>query len=109
MHETKLTKRIHTHNGAGYAIWVTQADIRHQGVVAVVWREKAGCKIEGIANYNPNVVIFLLTTGLQRWYIVRGYVPPNDTPTVVYVEKSLGNAAEGVKCILLDDLIARLL
>ena len=55
---------------AGYSVWSAQAEIRHQGGVAVAWRDKAGWKVEGISNYGPNVVILFLTTGLRRWYIV---------------------------------------
>ena len=51
-----------------------------------MWREKAGWQVEGIDNYVLNVVIFLLTTGRQRWYVVGAYMPPNDAPNVARVE-----------------------
>ena len=40
--ETKLVDGIHTQQGAGYAGWEIEADIRHQGLIAVVWRVYAG-------------------------------------------------------------------
>ena len=73
---------IHTGCGAGYAIWVTEEESRHREGVAVVWREGVGWQVESIANFCPNVVIFLLTILLWRWYAVRAYVRPNNAPTV---------------------------
>ena len=74
----------------------------------MVWRDKSGWQIEGIFNYGPNVLSFLLTEGLHRWYIVGAYVPPNDAPTVSRVEHALGNSPKVLEVILLDNLNVRL-
>ena len=103
MQETKITKGIHTRYGVGYAIWETQAEIRNRFGVAVVWRDKSGWKVEGISNYSPNMVSFLLTTVLQRWYVVGAYLPQNDAPTVARVDQVLGNVEKVVELILLGD------
>ena len=50
----------------------------------------------------------MLTTGKWRCFIVRVYVPPNNTPTVARVEKSLGQASKGVEVILMGNLNVRL-
>ena len=86
-----------------------QVDIRNQGGVAVVRREKSGWQLEGITNYGPNVVSLLLTTGRRRWYVIRSYVPQNDAPTCACVEQVIGNAVKGVEVILMGDLNVRLL
>ena len=41
LQDKKLTYSTHTWYGAGYAIWVTETEIRHQVGVSVVWREAA--------------------------------------------------------------------
>ena len=84
-----------------------RAGIRGGGVV-VTWREKSGWQVEGIANYGPNVVSFLLTTGRRRWYIVGAYVPPNNTPTFTRVDQALDQASKVVEVVLLGDLKVRL-
>ena len=89
LQETKIPKGIHMRYGSGYTVCATQSEIRHQGGVAVAWREKAGWQVEGIANYGPNVVSFLLMTGRCRWYVFGVYVPPNNAPNVDHVEQAL--------------------
>ena len=69
---------------------------------------KTGWQVEGISNYGPNVVSFLLTTGRRRWYVVGAYVPPNDASTIAHVEQALGKVAKGVEFIILGDLNVRL-
>ena len=66
LQETNITKGIHTCYGAGYSVRETQAESRHMGGAEVVWIEKVGWQVEGIANYGPNVVSFLLTSGRRR-------------------------------------------
>ena len=64
--------------------------------------------MEGIINFGPSVVIFLLTSGSRRWYIVGAYVPPNDAPAIYCVEQDLEEAPRGVEVILLGGLNVRL-
>ena len=80
--DTKLTNKIHTRYGSGYLVWSTEAEIHHFRGGAVVWQEEAGWQVEGVVNFGPNVVSFLLTSGVSRWYNVGLYVPPNDVPAV---------------------------
>ena len=99
--ETNPTLGIHMRYGAGYTIWVTNSYSRHQGGFIVTWREKTGWQVEGIANYGPNVLSFVLTTGRRRWYVVEAYVPPNNAPTIPCVDEALGQAAKGEEIIFL--------
>ena len=42
LQETNLTGGIHTRYIAGHKLWATEADSRHRGGIAIVWREEAG-------------------------------------------------------------------
>ena len=59
-------------------------------------------------NVGTNMVSFLLTLIVQRWYVVRAYVPTNDIPTVNQVEKAQVADLKGVETILMGDLNAHL-
>ena len=59
-------------------------------------------------NVGTNMVSFLLTLIVQRWYVVRAYVPTNDIPTVNQVEKAQVADLKGVETILMGELNARL-
>ena len=41
LQEDKLKERIHTWQRSGFMVWAMEAEIRHQGVVAVAWQEEA--------------------------------------------------------------------
>ena len=68
----------------------------------------SGWQVEGIFNFVPNVVSFLLTPDLRRWYIIGAYVSPNKTPTVYHEDQDLESATRRVEVILLGDLNVRL-
>ena len=77
---TKLAGGIHTRKSLGYKVWATEAEIRHRGGIAIVWREEEGWKVEVVTNFGPNMVSFTITSGRRRWYVVGAYAPPNDQP-----------------------------
>ena len=108
LQKMKLTLVIHTRYGAGYLLWATEAEIRHQGRMAVIWREEVGWQIEGMVNFGPNMVSFLLKSGESIWYVIGAYVPPNDVPTVHQVEQLLTENPKWVETILMGDLNERL-
>ena len=60
--------------------------------------------MEGIVIFGTNVVSFLLTSGLQIWYVVGAYVPPNDATAVHCIEQDLEEAPKGMKVIMLGYL-----
>ena len=51
MQETKLTSGIHMRYSAGYRVWEVEAESCHIGRIAIVWREEAGCQVEGVTHY----------------------------------------------------------
>ena len=70
---------------SGYSVWATEVDIRHQGGIAVMWQREEEGKPEGMINYGPNMVSFLLIMGWKHWYVVGVYIPPNNQPEVLRV------------------------
>ena len=87
--ETNLRDGMHAQQGAGYTIWATVAESMHQGGILVVWREDAGWQVEGIINFVPSMVIFLLISRSRKWYVVEAYVPPNNAPAAHCMEQAL--------------------
>ena len=73
LQERNLTNGIHARQGAGYAVWEIEAGSRHQGVIALVWREDSGLQVDGIVNFGPNMASFFMTSGYLIWYVVRDY------------------------------------
>ena len=64
--------------------------------------------MEGIVNFGPNVVSFLLTSGSQIWYIVGAYVLPNYAPAIHRIEQALEATSKGMEVIMLGELSVRL-
>ena len=86
----------------------TDAPSKHQGGIALFWRDSPYWQVEAYQAYDPNVLSFQLVTGQKRWYVVGAYVPPSDTSTIEYVSKALDDQPEGVDPILIGDLNANL-
>jgi exonuclease III len=106
--ETKLTDGIYTRQSSGYQVIASNAPSKHQGGIALFWRDSPHWQVEAYKAYGPNVLSFQLVTGLRRWYVVGAYVPPSDTSTIEYVSKALDDRPEGVDPILIGDLNANL-
>ena len=58
----------------------------------MVWIKIMGWQVEGMVNYGPNVVSFVLIAGRRRWYVVGAYMQPNNALTVARVEQALRQA-----------------
>ena len=67
---TKLNQGIHTRRSAGYNVWVMEVDSQHWGGVAVVWRTAKIWQFKGTASFGPNVLSFILMSGVRQWYII---------------------------------------
>ena len=64
--------------------------------------------MEGTAKFGPNVVILLVMSGAQIWYLVRAYVSPNAVPVVHCIGKVLMLALKDIEIILMGGLNSRL-
>ena len=75
--ETKLPNEKYTHQCEGYTIYATHAS-RHQGGVAIFYRNSPQWTFEGITEFGPNVLRSTLVSGNLRWTIIGLYIPPSD-------------------------------
>eukprot|EP00978_Attheya_sp_CCMP212_P011677 scaffold28947_cov48-Attheya_sp.AAC.3 len=100
---------VYARQSSGYQVIASEAPSKHQGGIAVFWRDSPHWQIEAYQAFGPNVVSFQLTTGRrERWYVVGAYIPPHDTAALEYVSKALEARPEGVDPILIGDLNANL-
>ena len=64
----KLTGGIHMQRSLGYMVWETEAESRHRGGIVTVWRDTEVWGVEGVRNFGPNWVSFIITLGQKFWY-----------------------------------------
>ena len=74
--------------------------------IAIVWRDAEGWGVEGVRNFGPNVVSFIIKLGRKRWYGVRAYVQPNDLPTIKLIRRALECRPKGMGKLLVGNLNA---
>ena len=60
--ETNLMEGVYTFQRAGYSICATESERWQRGSIAVALRRDKECHLEGMTNYGPNVVSFVLMT-----------------------------------------------
>ena len=100
----KLTGGIHMQRSLGYMVWETEAESRHRGGIAIVWRDAEEWGVDGVRNFGPNVVIFIITSGRKRWYDVGAYVPPNNLPMINCIRRALKCGPKWMGKLLVGDL-----
>ena len=84
-----------------------KVDSSHRGSIAGEWLWDKGWKLEGMVNYGPNVVSFMLKTGWKQWYAVGAYITPSEQPEVRRVEQSLERCPAQTERLLVRDLNSR--
>jgi len=87
--ETKLTDGIYTRSSAGYSVVATDAPSKHQGGIALFYRESEYWQVESIVKHGPNVISFELVSGSRRTPIVGGYIPPDDRTTLPHITAAI--------------------
>ena len=75
--ETKLSNDMYTKSAMGYTVSATKA-VGMSGGVALVHRQGKGWGLESIRSFGPNVIRATLVSGQRRWYIIGGYISPNE-------------------------------
>ena len=83
--EVKMTEGIYTRSCEGYAVTATDAASKHQGGVALFYRESEYWQIESVVKHGPNVISFELVSGWRRTPVVGGYIPPTDRTTLPHM------------------------
>ena len=77
--EMKITDDRYPHFTSGYNLLSSKAASRHQGGIALLWRENhPGVEVEATQILTPNLLTFQLVTGDERYYCIWVYIPSND-------------------------------
>lgn len=87
--ETKLTDGIYTRNSSGYQVVATDAPSKHQGGIALFYRESEYWQVESLVKHGPNVISFELVSGRRRTPMIGGYIPPDDLTTLPHISAAL--------------------
>ena len=101
--ETNLTEGIYTRFPSEYRVLATNAMSRHQGGIALVYRESPYWQVESLVLYGPIVIPVVIVSGNSRYGVVGAYVPPVDTTTLVHIAAALARFPSR-KVILVGDL-----
>jgi hypothetical protein len=102
--ETKITGGMYTCFSSGYNVLASNAvSVRQEGV-ALFWKPNKLYEIEEWRVRGPNVITFVVVTGVERYYAVGCYIPPTDLTTLTHVEGAWNKCPKGHIPILLGDL-----
>ena len=104
--ERKLVNDRHPKTASGYSIMCSKAVSRHQGGVVLMWKEhNPKFEVKSVLfNNGPNIVTFQLTTGDERFYVIRIYVPPDCGKGVDNLRNAWDTCSMGCKPIVIGDL-----
>jgi hypothetical protein len=102
--ETKITGGIYTRFSSGYNVFASNAVSVRQGGVALFWKPNKLYEIKGWQVRGPNVITFVVVTGVERYYAVGCYILPNNLMMLTHVEGAWNNYPKGRIPILLGDL-----
>jgi hypothetical protein len=71
---------------SGYNVFASNAVSVRQGGAALFWKPNKLHEIEEWREHGPNVITFVVVTGVEQYYAVGCYIPPNDLMTLTHVE-----------------------
>ena len=102
--ETKLTDDIYTRMSSGYRVIATNAPSKHQGGVALFYRDSDQFQVEAYQSFGPNVISFQLVSGRRRWFVVGCYIPPTCNTTIEQVTQALSHRPDNAELLVVGDL-----
>ena len=102
--ETKLTGCIYTRFSSGYTVVATDAPSAHQGGIALCVRENDIFEVEETKIWHPNVLSFELVTGVDRYFVVGCYIPPDDLVPLDHIKTAWKECPKGCKPLLVGDM-----
>ena len=77
--ETKFADKVYApRTASGYTITASNAGSTRCGGIALLHKENALYKLEELDVQRPNVLLFHLETGSERYFVVGCYIPPSD-------------------------------
>ncbi len=103
--ETKLTDNRYSRTVSGYRVISSKATSPQQGGVALLWEEgHQDFKVEAVTIASPNLLMFQLVTGEERYFKMGAYIPPADTTGVDDLRVAWAACPTNCKPLLLGDL-----
>ena len=75
-------------------------------MITIAWGDVEGWGVEGVWNFGPKLVSFLITSGRKHWYGVGDYVLPNTLPTINWISQVLEYGPKGTRKLLVSNLNA---
>jgi len=74
--ETKLTDDRYSKTTSGYCVITSKAMSPQQGRVALLWEEgRQDFEVEAVTIVSPNLLMFQLVTGEERYFVMGVYIP----------------------------------
>ena len=103
--EMKVTDDRYPHFTSGYKVLSYKAASRHQGGIALLWRENhPGVEVEATRILTPNLLTFQLITDVKRFYVMGIYIPPNDSLGVDDLRAAWNSCPADCVPLILGDL-----
>ncbi len=103
--EMKITDDRYPHFMSGYKVLSSKAASRHQGGIALLWRENhPGVEVEAARILAPNLLTFQLVTGDEQYYCMGVYIPPHDIMGAEDLRSAWDACPDGCIPIILGDL-----
>jgi hypothetical protein len=102
--ETKVTGGIYTRMSSGYSVVASNAASVHHGGIALFWQPNKSYEVEDWRVRGPNVLLFVIVTGGERYYAVGCYIPPNNLSTLATIVQAWNECPKGHTPFLLGDL-----
>ena len=75
----------------GDQVTATNAPSTHQGGVALIYCESEYWQVKSVMKHGPNVISFELVSGQWHTPIIGGYIPPNETTTLLHINAALSH------------------
>ena len=102
--ETKITGGIYTRFSSGYNVFASNAVSVQQGGVAFFWKPNKLFEIEEWRVRGPNIITFVVVTGVEWYYAMGCYILRNNLMMLTHVEGAWNDCPKGHIPILLGDL-----
>jgi hypothetical protein len=78
--EMKIANDCYARTMSGYKVLSTRAPRKHQGGIALLWKpDHEAFEVEAARIVTPNLIIFQMVMGEERYYIMGIFIPPNNT------------------------------
>eukprot|EP00957_Ditylum_brightwellii_P145561 11083161-Ditylum_brightwellii.AAC.1 len=82
----------------------SNAPSAHQGGIALCWKVNKAYEVKEVKFLGPHVLSFQLRMGLDQYFVMGCYIPPDDLAALEHVKKVWEEWLKGCKPLLLGDL-----